>query len=108
MLFYALHNTHVTLFNDNKKWYDMQRILEYWNCFDLFAKTLLKQKKKNLRVPGNFRFVTRCHEDETRGGRVHNSGSPSRYIPGDVLSVLRRPRGSDITHANLTLTSRNI
>jgi len=23
MLFYALHNTRVTLFNDNKKWYDM-------------------------------------------------------------------------------------
>jgi len=23
MLFYALDNTRVTLFNDNKKWYDM-------------------------------------------------------------------------------------
>jgi len=39
-------------------------ILEYWNCFDrLLVKALLK--KKNLCVPGNFRFVTRRHEDET-------------------------------------------
>lgn len=89
-------------------------LIEYQNCFDrAFVKSTVTQRK-NLR--DNFRFVMRRRddEDEVRGGPpfVISKGDDGSCCPSGVFSETscqpRAGNGSDVAHANLTLTSRNI